>query len=997
MRRARLLIPIAVLVAGFIHTQTWAGVRPHRAPNTTAARNSGAEIVPGTVIIKLRASSAQTTGSRLKPSGSLEARLSDAGAASVRQMFPSAHAARKSAPQDESVGLPRVFSVTLTPGLDPWTVAEELSALPEIEYAEPKYVHRLHDSPNDPLLANQASAFTRISAYGAWTLAKGNSSVVIADVDGGTDWRHEDLRGNVHVRPGEDANHNGVFDAADSNGVDDDGNGFIDDVVGWNFANDSGDPSGLSAVPQSYMHGTATASHCCAVTNNGVGMAGSSWNCSLMPVCAASPTSDNSIAYGYEGIAYAFQNGASIINCSWGRLGGFSQFEQDVITAALNAGVLIVAASGNDASNNDLVPHYPSDYNGVLAVGGTNSTDDMKASFSNYGKTVEVYAPSVNIFSAYAGGGYGSGGSGTSYASPLVAGLAGILMAAHPDWTPAQVAAQIRTTADPIDNVNYSYAGSLGRGRVNFLRALTETHPALDLVSGSLLTTRGKKLFIAGDTLVLSLRLRNAGLVSASGCQVTVLSSDSALQVLNGDASLGPLNPGEEAVVPEMRFRVGSLSGVREAVVRALWTYEGTAQDGAVFRAILFPSTPLWSLQLEGASASLFSVSAANANVVWAAGGNGSASSPVVLRSTNKGSTWEVVSASLQGYDFYCINAIDAQRAWVGSSDGHILATTDGGTSWSDQTYPGRQSPFINGIKMFSDGTGYAMGDPPGDGKFVVLKTTDFGSTWAHLASEPGLTSTEAGWNNSFWWTDQNHGWFGSNKSRIWRTTDGGTTWASAGSGGVNSYGVAFSDNEHGIAVHDYGFVARTTDGGATWSAVTLPTTDQMAAVTAVVGGQAAWVTDGEAPFHSRDNGATWITEALYPFSGSITHMSFADTTLGWAVTSNGEILCYDPVTLTGVPGVREIPASFVLEQNWPNPFNPRTTIGIRQQAVGSRWMKLAVYDLLGREVAVLVDEEKQPGAYTVTWDASGISSGVYICRMTAEGFVDSRKMLLLR
>jgi len=1010
MKRARVLIPVASIVICLALQHIQAGVRPAGGGGSGVRSQLPGAVVPNTVIVKVRSGVMEGMGALGKAGNSFPAALAHMGVKAMHQMFPGTAALGKNAPYADVVGLSRVYSLSVNDGVEPAAFARKLAGLPEIEYAEPKYYQQLYSSPNDPLLSNQTDALTRMNVLNGWSVAKGSSSVIIADVDGGTDWQHEDLLANVHINAAEDINHNGIFDAGDLNGIDDDGNGFVDDVVGWNFTNNTNDPSGGASAADNYLHGTATASHFGAVTDNGKGMAGTSWNCSIMPVCVSSVTGPY-ITFGYEGIVYAFHNGAKVINCSWGRPGGFSQFEQDVITAAASAGALVVSAAGNDGTNNDLAPHYPSNYTGVLSVGATNSTDDVKASFSNYGKSVQVFAPGVNVLSAFPGGGYWVGYSGTSFSSPYTAGLAGILCGAHPIWTPSQVAAQIRTTADPIDNVNSSFAGSLGRGRVNFVRALTESHPALDLIKGELRTTTGGKLFLAGDTLVLSLRLKNVLFVSATDCQVVASVSDPALEVINGVASVGSVAVGEEVDIPAMTFRVGSLPRIQQEAIRVVWTYNTTEHDGAAFRAMLFPVMPLWLLQLDGAAASLYSVHAASKEEIWASGGDGSGLSPVVLRSTNGGDSWSDVTRGLSETDLYCVDALDGQRGWVGTSDGRIFATTNGGSVWSQQSYPGRQSPFIDGIRMFSDGTGYALGDPPGDGTFVVLKTQDFGGTWAHLAYEPGLSATEAGWNNSFWWSDAQHGWFGTNENRVWRTTDGGVTWTSAATGSTNSYGVAFNDAATGYAVHDNGYVARSTDGGETWSAVDLSTSEQMAAVSCVSGAQAAWAATGSAPFHTRDNGTTWVSETLYPFSGSITHVSFADTSIGWAVTTNGEVLRYSSSVTTGVAEdpVAEPPRKFALEQNYPNPFNPVTTIGYTiagtgHEALGTSRVKLSVYDLLGREVAVLVNEDKLPGLYRVVFDGARLASGMYFYRIQMQGnnggdplYISTKRMLLMK
>jgi photosystem II stability/assembly factor-like uncharacterized protein len=453
------------------------------------------------------------------------------------------------------------------------------------------------------------------------------------------------------------------------------------------------------------------------------------------------------------------------------------------------------------------------------------------------------------------------------------------------------------------------------------------------------------------------------------------------------------------------KFVVGAVSSASTTALRLRWTINGGSSDGYAVTAMLFPVLPQWAMQVDGADAALFSVHAVNPSVVWTAGGDGLGSFPLVLRTTDGGATWLDRTGDMASADLYCISGVDANRAWAGTGDGRIFSTVNGGTTWTLQSYPGRQSPFINGIRMFSDGTGYAQGDPPGDGKFVVLKTTDFGGNWAHVDNEPQGTPGEAGWNNSFWWTDASHGWFGTNHSRVWRTTDGGASWSSASTGAGNSFGVSFRDPSSGYAIHDLGYVAHTTNGGQSWTGLPSATGDNILAVSAAAGTSSAWFVSASAPYHTRNEGLTWTAESLFPFIGSLNHISFADTTAGWVVTSFGEVLKYIPSTVTGVQDAApaEAPMGIALLQNYPNPFNGSTRITYTLHGTTASRITMRVFDLLGREVSVLADGIQEAGDHAVVFDARDHASGMYICVLDAvplngsASFRLTRPMVLIR
>ncbi|MDZ7262658.1 MAG: S8 family serine peptidase, partial [candidate division KSB1 bacterium] len=287
----------------------------------------------------------------------------------------------------------------------------------------------------------------------------------------------------------------------------------MDDIHGWDLAEDDNDPTNTPKDAEGYwIHGTHTAGLASAVTNNGVGVAGVSWNCEILPVKCSRDNSPKSVVAGYQGIQYAADMGADVINCSWGGFGSFSQALQDVIDYAHALGSLIVASAGNDPTD---APHYPSAYWNVLSVTWVGR-NDVKSSDAPWGPTVDVAAPGELLHSTIpvAGGSYGTM-SGSSAAAPLVSGLCGLVKAAHKDWSNADMAFQVVETADNIDEKNPDYIGQLGSGRINAYRALTETvspKPKIFLLSYTIDDTQGGNgngAIEAGEQVRLMVKLKN--------------------------------------------------------------------------------------------------------------------------------------------------------------------------------------------------------------------------------------------------------------------------------------------------------------------------------------------------------------------------------------------------------------------------------------------------------------------------------------------------------
>ncbi len=350
---------------------------------------------------------------------------------------------------------------------------------PNVEYAEPDFILRptQTSSANDsyyPRLyglnntgQNGGTADADVDAPEAWNNTTGDSGTVVAVIDEGVDIDHPDLRNNIWSNPNE----------TPGNGVDDDRNGYVDDVHGWDFANNDAsvyDPDPVSGAGDE--HGTHVAGTIAAEGNNGVGVTGVSWRARIMPLKFLGPnggyTSD-----AVEALNYAVAKGAKISNNSWGG-GGFSQSLLDAIKRADASGHLFVAAAGNGGADgvgddNDTTPNYPSNYDSpnIISVAATNNQDAL-ASFSNYGaSTVDLAAPGVSILSTLPRNTYGSY-SGTSMATPHVTGVAALLKSKDPSADDAQLKARILDYAEKKANLQGKTATG---GRLNAQASLTQT------------------------------------------------------------------------------------------------------------------------------------------------------------------------------------------------------------------------------------------------------------------------------------------------------------------------------------------------------------------------------------------------------------------------------------------------------------------------------------------------------------------------------------------
>lgn len=351
-------------------------------------------------------------------------------------------------------------------------VCARLKNDPDVEYAQPNYIYQICGEPNDPDFPDQY-AHQLIQMPDAWDISTGSRDVVVAVLDTGVDINHPDLKDNIWVNKDEIPN----------NGLDDDNNGYVDDVYGWNFGDsnnkvkpEAGDFSSIVG------HGTQVAGVIAAAGNNGKGVAGVNWQCSIMPLRLSVDITSAEVAAALD---YAAANGAHVANMSFGG----DEFGPDgdpivkeTIDSTFAQGVLMVASAGNDDT---MTPHYPAAYYNVMAVASTNG-EDVKTGHSSFGLWVDIAAPGTDIVTTDLDGEY-IATAGTSFSAPYVAAVGALLLSHRPGLTHMEVRAILENTTDPVDYGNVDPdKGYIGTGRVNAYEALMAAdrkHPLGEIVA----------------------------------------------------------------------------------------------------------------------------------------------------------------------------------------------------------------------------------------------------------------------------------------------------------------------------------------------------------------------------------------------------------------------------------------------------------------------------------------------------------------------------------
>ncbi len=947
---------------------------------------------------------------------SLDQKVKDYGIRNISRAFqPIDRPGRSDLPD-----LTRIFTLELPPRANAKWVAKAFNQDASIEYAERVPAVYQNMIPNDEYYDSIMYHLPQIQAEAAWDIHRGEDGVeevIVGICDTGVDWKHPDLAANIYNRLGEDADGDGVtliwdslewvMDPDDLNGIDDDNNGYVDDLIGWNFmADPQGNQNNNPMDPPNRGHGSHCAGLAAGVTNNSIGIASISWNVKILGT-SHSYTEDggNYISRPYSGLVYLADNGADIINASWGG-GGFSQAYEEVIRYVTGVGAIFVSSAGNEDDGQGGMtgfgPQYPTAYPGCISVAAVNRYD-TKAWYSSYGWYVDVAAPGGVL--AYPGdpdglystwpGGYAYG-AGTSMAGPVVAGVFALVKSYHPDWTNDELVNQILGTTDDLDAGNPFYTNWLGSGRINAYRALAEenVHVANEMklilwdVQNSNPAADDWEME-PGQSTDIGFVLRNySHLVGDSSATFTLVSENP--QVLIDNPSL------QDTILADDYTSVGefSLSIAEDAntEVAKLWlvtqpqSAEMITGDSIPFN-LLVNSTSINTsfidlvLNVDAVDTSIITIhNSANSPVDISA--EASAIDPNSLLwhvselNAYAGTSWWCGDPDIGGYPDATVQYMDLPLLDLSAlSNPELTFMVD----WYIEDPRGADAPF--------DGW---------DGANVWI-STDRGETFEVIQPiTPAYTCNALSAWGDYWELGLVPGWAGNSNSYVeaqfnlnaYASEQVIIRFGFAADGATTGLGV-FIDN---ISVHDTTNVLFQNDGvfGGGIQINGFPSDMIATPWLEFPNGNSTVPATGDLELEIVTNTAG-LEPGYYATTAKITHAGYVLDEVAVTLT-----IINDPVNQD--PSNR--PREFALDQNFPNPFNPTTTLSYALPMEVD--VSIQIFDIRGRLVSSPVESHQSAGYYTVDWqprDLSGhaLGTGLYLARIQAGEFVEVIRMVYLK
>jgi PKD repeat protein len=783
--------------------------------------------------------------------------------------------------EGESFGMPGLQLVKLGGNLTVESAIQYYISNTSVLYAEPNYISTISPPPSNPNAPNlkyfasriqntwvndekfpQQWGLTKIQADKAWDICTGSDGVVIALIDTGIDYSHPDIAGNIWRNPGEIPN----------NGIDDDGDGYIDDLIGWNFVKKNNLPF------DDHSHGTHCAGIIAALTNNHIGVAGTLWKAKIIPLKTFDSSGSGDSWRETEAIKYADKIGAKIISCSWSEVDS-----TPLKNAILNSPALFIFAAGNGDRltgmpvNTDVSPIYPScyDFPNIISVAAIDPSDNLVMIpgywASNYGKSsVDLAAPGYEIYSTLPGNSYGLK-NGTSMATPFVAGVAGLIKSKQPELTNSQIKAAILNNVDKVPSLNGKVASG---GRLNAYKALISV--ILPLSPPASVTNLGNTTF-------------QPTIITWTWTDPTSTDFSKVMVYLDGkfqtNVTKGIQTYTAASLTAGTQHTIATRTVGTTGLVNLAWV-NSTARTAPVWpvpQVVNFIGTP------KSGTAPLtvqFTDSTTNSPTGWAwyFGDENyqvpwtqvTASAPWVARATQSCVVMPDGSIVLMGGGHENTNLNDVWRS------------TDNGITWTQMTAHASWSPrnTMSGV-VVPDGSIILMGGYDGSFRNDVWRSTDNGATWAQMTSNAGWAGRYE--QNCVVLTDGSIVIIGGEtssqyKNDVWRSTDKGATWTQMTSNAgwaprLRHTSIAMPDGSiilMGGQIGRYVYsneVWRSVDKGATWTKVNAsPGWAPRASLRSLVmpdgsillaGGQA--VTGGQTiPYfndvwRSTDNGATWI------------------------------------------------------------------------------------------------------------------------------------------
>lgn len=883
---------------------------------------------PNTIIVKFKEPSLTKPLAR---SSEPQLMLKSAKVKSLISKFPQAMLRSKLSKSAEvdGIGLDRIYELKYSGSATVSTVVREVQNMKNVEYAEPAYIHHTRYVPNDPYYAPRQNYLKQVSAPQAWDLIRNAAGVVIGIVDTGSDLDHEDLAANIVGGK---------------------------DLIGANANNiiPDNDADVKSAASDHGIHVSGLAS---AITGNGKGISSIAGSAPLLIVKVAADDSPEDIYNGYEGVRYAVDNGAKVINCSWGT-SVRSLYGEDVINYAISHDCLVVAAAGNQGNN---VPDYPAGYKGVLAV--ANILDnDTKAVTSNFGGYVSICAPGSSIYSTTYKGGYGFK-SGTSMAAPIVSSAAALLKAYYQELTMAQIGELLRVNADNIDNLNPSFAGKLGKGRLNIYRALTQIAPALRTTAVRF-EDPGNGTFRAGSDIKVYIDIRNY-LMRVDNVEMVLRTENPNIQITKSTQAAGSLGMLEDQLgVGAFEFMVkpGTPDNTPVEFIVSYKGNEGNYEDYEIFTLIV--ARDYLNIVTDDLQTTATSIGKIGYAAPGQMGGLG-------FRYLGKQMLYE--SSFMIGYSSNHVS--NNARSSAGGADDHFLKRTSvadisqddkiiAEARFDDSGHP--DGPMLDvkhtvTASKESDRDNYIIAE------YELINRSTQDITGAYIGM---FTDWDIGGGNSNYTAYE-----GASKLAYVASTEAGTPYGGlkllSNIGQPHYFPLSLSN---GILADDNFSTAekyRTLSSGIEYTGIGCPNT-----------GQDVSFVSGYGPYSIPSNGSVKVAFA-YLGASSLDELRSASMN----VQSAYNLISKEPQT-TEVLSV------------YPNPVTPKnnSNMAVVVNLPSDAYISLSLYNMMGQRIeALLQDQSYFKGTHTLYFNVASLSAGIYILQLKLNGRSYTQKVSVIQ